>query len=112
MQTLGLLEQDRVNAALFAIGDPNPTGQNVADAVVAYHVGGHDGAIAFGGGSGLDLGKAVALMARQSRPIWDFEDVGDNWTLADATAIAPVVAVPTSAGSGSEVGRALLEEIA
>ena len=84
----------------------NPVGQNVADGVEAYRVGGHDGIVAFGGGSALDAGKAVALMAGQVRPIWDFEDVGDNWTRADADAIAPIVAVPTTAGTGSEVGRA------
>ena len=67
---------------------------------------GHDGVIAFGGGSGLDLGKMVAFMAGQTRPLWDFEDVGDWWTRADADAIAPIIAVPTTAGTGSEVGRA------
>ena len=74
--------------------------------VAAYKAGGHDGVIAFGGGSGLDLGKMVAFMAGQTRPVWDFEDVGDWWTRADADAIAPIVAVPTTAGTGSEVGRA------
>jgi alcohol dehydrogenase len=71
-----------------------------------FREGGYDGVIAFGGGSGLDAGKGIALMAGQGRPIWDFEDVGDNWTLAEADAIAPIVAVPTTAGTGSEVGRA------
>jgi alcohol dehydrogenase class IV len=66
----------------------------------------HDGVIAFGGGSGLDLGKMVAFMAGQTRPVWDFEDIGDWWTRADTGAIAPVIAVPTTAGTGSEVGRA------
>jgi 4-hydroxybutyrate dehydrogenase len=74
--------------------------------VAAYKAGGHDGVIAFGGGSGLDLGKMVAFMAGQTRPVWDFEDIGDWWTRADADAIAPIVAVPTTAGTGSEVGRA------
>ncbi len=71
-----------------------------------YRDGGHDGVIAFGGGSGLDLGKMVAFMAGQTRPVWDYEDVGDWWTRADADAIAPIIAVPTTAGTGSEVGRA------
>jgi alcohol dehydrogenase len=72
----------------------------------AFRDGGHDGVIAFGGGSGLDLGKLIAFMAGQTRPVWDFEDIGDWWTRADAAAIAPIVAVPTTAGTGSEVGRA------
>ena len=91
---------------LFSEVKPNPVGRNVEDGLSAYREGGHDGIIGFGGGSGLDAAKAVALMAGQSRPIWDFEDVGDNWTRADPAGIAPIVAVPTTAGTGSEVGRA------
>lgn len=92
--------------ALFAEVDPNPNEINLAAGVAAYQAGGHDGVIAFGGGSGLDLGKMVAFMASQSRPVWDFEDIGDWWTRANADAIAPIIAVPTTAGTGSEVGRA------
>ncbi len=92
--------------AVFAEVDPNPTEINLAAGVEAYRSGGHDGVIAFGGGSGLDLGKMVAFMAGQTRPVWDFEDIGDWWTRADADAIAPIIAVPTTAGTGSEVGRA------
>ena len=92
--------------ALFAEVDPNPNEINLAEGVAAYQAGGHDGVIAFGGGSGLDLGKMVAFMAGQTRPVWDFEDIGDWWTRADADAIAPIIAVPTTAGTGSEVGRA------
>ena len=92
--------------ALFAEVDPNPNEVNLAAGIAAYQAGGHDGVIAFGGGSGLDLGKMVAFMAGQSRPVWDFEDIGDWWTRADADAIAPIIAVPTTAGTGSEVGRA------
>ena len=92
--------------ALFAEVDPNPNETNLAAGVAAYQAGGHDGVIAFGGGSGLDLGKMVAFMAGQNRPVWDFEDIGDWWTRADADAIAPIIAVPTTAGTGSEVGRA------
>ena len=92
--------------ALFADVDPNPNEINLAAGVAAYRAGGHDGVIAFGGGSGLDLGKMVAFMAGQTRPVWDFEDIGDWWTRADADAIAPIIAVPTTAGTGSEVGRA------
>ena len=71
-----------------------------------FRSGGHDGVVAFGGGSGLDTGKVIAFMAGQTRPLWDFEDIGDWWTRADPDKIAPVVAVPTTAGTGSEVGRA------
>lgn len=91
---------------LFSAIKPNPVGENVEDGVAVYRDGQHDGVIAFGGGSGLDAGKAIALMAGQSRSIWDFEDVGDNWTRADADAIPPIIAVPTTSGTGSEVGRA------
>jgi hypothetical protein len=91
---------------VFSDVKPNPVGKNVDEGVRVFREGGHDGVIAFGGGSGLDAGKGIAFMAGQTRPIWDFEDVGDNWTRADAGAIAPIVAVPTTAGTGSEVGRA------
>lgn len=85
---------------------PNPVGRDVESGVAAYRAGGHDGVVAVGGGSALDVGKVIALMVDQTLPMWDFEDVGDNWTRADAQAIAPVVTVPTTAGTGSEVGRA------
>lgn len=95
-----------VEAALFAEVDPNPTEINMEAGLQAYKAGQHDGVIAFGGGSGLDLGKMVAFMAGQTRPVWDFEDIGDCWTRANADVIAPIIAVPTTAGTGSEVGRA------
>jgi alcohol dehydrogenase class IV len=95
-----------LNCAVFSEMKLNPTDKNVSDGVVAYKAGGHDGVIAFGGGSGLDVAKAVALMVGQDRPIFDFEDVGDNWTRVDTSGVAPVIAVPTTAGTGSEVGRA------
>ena len=104
--TLALLEQAGLGGALFADVDPNPNEHNLAAGVTAFREGGHDGVIAFGGGSGLDLGKTVAFMHGQTRPVWDFEDVGDWWNRADADAIAPIIAVPTTAGTGSEVGRA------
>lgn len=104
--TLALLEQAGLGAALFADVDPNPNEHNLAAGVEAFKAGNHDGVIAFGGGSGLDLGKTVAFMHGQTRPVWDYEDVGDWWTRADADAIAPIIAVPTTAGTGSEVGRA------
>lgn len=92
--------------AVFADVRANPVDGNVAAGVEAYKAGGHDGVIAFGGGSGLDAAKTVALMAGQTRPLFDLRDEGDNWTRADAAGIAPVVAIPTTAGTGSEVGRA------
>ncbi|MEP5760675.1 MAG: iron-containing alcohol dehydrogenase [Litoreibacter sp.] len=105
-KTLDLLEAAGLGRAIFADVDPNPNEKNAAAGVKAFQNGGHDGVIAFGGGSGLDLGKLVAFMAGQTRPLWDFEDIGDYWARADADAIAPIVAVPTTAGTGSEVGRA------
>jgi len=91
---------------VFSDIKPNPTGANVEAGCVAFRDGGHDGVIAFGGGSGLDAAKAVALIARQDVPLFDLEDVGDNYLRADPARIAPIVAVPTTAGTGSEVGRA------
>lgn len=93
-------------AALFSDLKPNPVGANLEAGLTAYHAGKHDGVVAFGGGSGLDMGKLIAFMSGQARPVWDFEDVGDWWTRADPTGIAPIIAVPTTAGTGSEVGRA------
>lgn len=104
--TLALLDKAGLGHALFAEVDPNPNEKNVAAGLEVLRDGGFDGVIAFGGGSGLDLGKALAFMAGQNRPLWDFEDIGDWWTRADADAILPIVAVPTTAGTGSEVGRA------
>ena len=104
--TLDLLEQAGLGRAMFSEVDPNPNEKNLAAGLEAYHAGGHDGVIAFGGGSGLDLGKVVAFMCGQTRPVWDYEDVGDWWTRADEDKIAPIICVPTTAGTGSEVGRA------
>lgn len=92
--------------ALFSDIKPNPTGKNVEDGLAVLRSGKHDGVIAFGGGSGLDAGKVIAFMLGQKRPMWDFEDVDDWWTRADPNGIAPIIAVPTTAGTGSEVGRA------
>ncbi|RFZ89540.1 iron-containing alcohol dehydrogenase [Shinella sp. WSJ-2] len=103
---LDILEAAGLGRAMFAEVDPNPTDKNLADGVKAFKDGGHDGVVAFGGGSGLDLGKAIAFMSGQTRPVWDFEDIGDWWTRANPAGIAPIVAVPTTAGTGSEVGRA------
>lgn len=97
---------DGLKVGLFSGIKGNPTGQNVMDGVAAFKAGGHDGVIAFGGGSALDAGKAIALMVGQNRPLWDFEDIGDNCERVNVAGMAPVVAVPTTAGTGSEVGRA------
>ncbi len=105
-QVLDIMEGAGLGRGIFSEVDPNPNEKNLDAGVSAYKSGGHDGVIAFGGGSGLDLGKMVAFMAGQSRPVWDYEDVDDWWTRADADAIAPIIAVPTTAGTGSEVGRA------
>lgn len=105
-KTLDLLEAAGLGRGMFSEVDPNPTDKNAEAGVEFYRDGGFDGVIAFGGGSGLDLGKVIAFMAGQTRPLWDFEDIGDWWTRADADAIAPIIAVPTTAGTGSEVGRA------
>jgi alcohol dehydrogenase class IV len=94
------------DAALFSGVRGNPALSHVEAGLRAYRDGGHDGVVAFGGGSALDAGKVVAFMSGQTRPLWDFEDVGDWWTRADPAGIAPIVAVPTTAGTGSEVGRA------
>jgi len=104
--TLALLKAAGIEVGVFADVKPNPISANVNAGVEALRAGGYDGVIAFGGGSGLDVGKAIAFMAGQTRPMWDFEDVGDWWTRADPKGIFPIVAVPTTAGTGSEVGRA------
>ncbi|MDD1780891.1 iron-containing alcohol dehydrogenase [Enterovibrio sp. ZSDZ35] len=95
-----------LSVGLFSDVQGNPTGANVLAGNNAFLDGNHDGVIALGGGSALDCAKAIALSAKQTVPLWDFEDIGDNWTAADASKIAPVIALPTTAGTGSEVGRA------
>ncbi|HHY48393.1 MAG TPA: iron-containing alcohol dehydrogenase [Alphaproteobacteria bacterium] len=105
-RVLGLLRDAGVPVTLFADVKPNPVAANVEAGVRILREGGHDGVLAFGGGSGLDTGKVIAFMAGQTRPMWDFEDIGDWWTRADPNGIYPIVAVPTTAGTGSEVGRA------
>ena len=106
IRTLELLDNAGLGRNLFSDVDANPTGQNIEAGLKQYHAGNHDGVIAFGGGSGLDLGKALAFMAGQTRPIWDFEDIDDWWTRANSDSINPIIAIPTTAGTGSEVGRA------
>ena len=104
-QALTVCQDAKLGVALYADVHANPAGPDVDGGVEALHAGDHDGVIAFGGGSALDVGKAIALMAGQTRPLWDFEDIGDWYTRVDVSAMVPVVAVPTTSGTGSEVGR-------
>ena len=104
--TLINLKNENVTVEVYSNVKGNPTGTNVHEGVVFYKEKKCDGVIAFGGGSGLDVGKAIAFMSGQTLPIWDFEDVGDNWKKANSEKISPIIAVPTTAGTGSETGRA------
>lgn len=103
---LKVLTDAKIPHGVFTDVKPNPIEANLTAGIAVFKKGKHDGVIAFGGGSALDLGKLIAFQAGQTRPVWDFEDIGDWWTRANADAIAPIVAVPTTAGTGSEVGRA------
>ena len=105
-KTLLILKEKNIITKLYSNVVGNPTGKNVNEGVESFKKDNCDGVIAFGGGSGLDVGKAIAFMSGQTLPIWDFEDVGDNWTKANDDEIAPIIAVPTTAGTGSETGRA------
>ncbi len=105
-RALDILEAGGLGRAMFSEVDPNPNEMNMEAGLAVYRAGGHDGVVCFGGGSALDLGKMIALMVDQPVSVWDLEDVGDWWTRANADTIAPIVAVPTTAGTGSEVGRA------
>ena len=111
----GILQTDIINkinsslnqkANIFSKVKSNPTSQNVEEGVKQFNQNNHDGVIAVGGGSGMDTGKGIAFMSKQKRPLWDFEDIGDWWTRAKSDAIFPIIAVPTTAGTGSETGRA------
>ena len=105
-EAVTLLKKENLAVVVFSNVVGNPTGSNVEDGVEFYKKNNCDGVIAFGGGSGLDVGKAIAFMSGQTLSIWEFEDIGDNWSKANSDAIAPIVAVPTTAGTGSETGRA------
>ena len=105
-KTLSILDNNNLSVELYSNVIGNPTGTHVTEGVNYFNKNNCDGVIAFGGGSGLDVGKAIAFMSAQNLPLWDFEDVGDNWTKANSEKIAPIIAVPTTAGTGSETGRA------
>ncbi len=105
-KTMSILKNEKIDVELFSNVVGNPTGSNVIEGVNCFRENNCDGVICFGGGSGLDVGKSIAFMSGQTLPIWDFEDVGDNWTKANSVKIAPIIAVPTTAGTGSETGRA------
>lgn len=105
-RTLEVLKGSGLDTGFFHNVKPNPTGGNVADGVAVLKQGQHDLVVAIGGGSALDAAKAIALMATQSIPMWDLEDIGDNWKRADTSHLVPVIAIPTTAGTGSELGRA------
>lgn len=97
--------ENGLKTKIFKDIESNPSEKHIIRGVQAYHAGQHDGVIAIGGGSALDAGKAIALMVGQHRPIWDFEDIGDYWTRVHVAGMAPVIALPTTAGTGSELGR-------
>ncbi|MEM7196915.1 MAG: iron-containing alcohol dehydrogenase [Pseudomonadota bacterium] len=105
-RAMGILHDAQLSPAMFYDIQPNPTAENIDAGMAVMQQGQHDGIIAFGGGSAMDAGKVIAFMRGQTRPIWDFEDIGDWWKRADESNIAPIICVPTTAGTGSEVGRA------
>lgn len=104
-RALEALREAGLQPGLFFNVKPNPTGRNVADGVEVLRSGGHDLVVAIGGGSALDAAKAIALMSSQTISMWDLEDIGDNWKRVDTSRLVPVIAVPTTAGTGSELGR-------
>ncbi len=106
LDAVDVCKQQGLGVGVFSDVKSNPIEQNVTAGVGVLKTGGHDGVVAFGGGSALDVGKLIAFMSGQTRPIWDFEDIGDQWQRADIAGMLPVIAVPTTAGTGSEVGRA------
>ncbi len=105
-QALDILDAAGLGRAVFSEVDPNPNEMNMETGLKVFRRGGHDGVVCFGGGSALDLGKMIALMVDQAVSVWQLEDIGDWWTRANPATIAPIIAVPTTAGTGSEVGRA------
>jgi alcohol dehydrogenase class IV len=106
LDILDNLKEKNIEKSVFSNVIGNPTGSNIIEGVEKFHKNKNDGIIAFGGGSALDVGKAIAFMSAQDLPIWEFEDVGDNWKKANVEKIVPIIAIPTTAGTGSETGRA------
>ena len=106
IKTIDSLKKIFKDIKIFSNFSGNPFGKNINEGVELYNKGKCDGVIAFGGGSALDVGKGIAFMCGQTRPIWDFEDIGDYWKRADENKISPIIAIPTTAGTGSETGRA------
>ena len=102
------LSKESIQFSIFTDIKGNPTGKNVSDGVLKFNADANDGVIAIGGGSALDAGKAIAFMSKQKENLWFFEDVGDNWTKAIIKDMPKVIAIPTTAGTGSETGRASL----
>ena len=101
-----IFKDKKINFSIYSNVVGNPTGTNVDEGVNYYKKNNNDCVVAFGGGSALDVGKAIAFMCGQTLPLWEFEDIGDNWTKANSETIAPIIAIPTTAGTGSETGRA------
>ncbi len=106
LDAVSLLKNENIAVEVYSNVVGNPTGTNVVEGVEFFKKNKCNGVIAFGGGSGLDVGKAIAFMSGQTLSIWDFEDIGDNWSKANSDTISPIIAVPTTAGTGSETGRA------
>ena len=105
-KTIKILTNENLVTEIYSKVSGNPSGSHVSEGVIFYKKNNCDGVIAIGGGSSLDVGKAIAFMSAQTLPIWEFEDIGDNWTKANSDKIAPIIAIPTTAGTGSETGRA------
>jgi alcohol dehydrogenase class IV len=106
IKTINNLKKVFKDMSVFSNFSGNPVGKNITEGVEFYNNNKCDGVIAFGGGSALDVGKGIAFMCGQIRPLWDFEDVGDYWKRAEESKISPIIAIPTTAGTGSETGRA------
>ena len=105
-KTIKILKNENLVTEIYSKVSGNPSGSHVSEGVIFYKKNNCDGVIAIGGGSSLDVGKAIAFMSAQTLPLWEFEDIGDNWTKANSDNIAPIIAIPTTAGTGSETGRA------
>lgn len=110
IEASGLLEQVMklcpAGTPAFLDVPTNPTEDAVVDARHLFVEAGCDGVIAFGGGSPIDLAKGVALLATHDRPLAEYAAVLGG--IPRIGPVSPVIAIPTTAGTGSEVGRAAL----